>query len=264
MKPRTLACETDLMLCSLAGDARRGDGPYWVGRWPGEPPYLWGNLLVFDGPPGPFELEDWKETFDAEVGGGHYSFGFDDPSGDKGDIEDFVEDGFETFENVTLTGTDIRRPPRANSDVEVRRLTTDAEWAATVELECTALTGPNDPAYYRAFAETRQATFRAMCATSGAWFGAFEGDRLLAMTGIFVVGDLARYQSVMTHPDARRRGLAGAIVAAAGRYALDTLGARQLVITAEPGSSASRIYAACGLTPVETVAGCMKRPSGRP
>ena len=48
-------------------------------------------------------------------------------------------------------------------------------------------------------------------------------------------GPIARYQNVETHPSARRQGLAGTLVYRAGRYGLDTLGARALVMVADPG-----------------------------
>lgn len=261
MRARTLACETDLMLCRLAGSVSRGDG-YWVGTWPGEPTYLWGNLLVMDEPPEDGDLEGWLWLADEELGADHYSFAFDDPSGARGDIEPFVEDGFEVFDNETLVGGDIARPPRANTDVTVRALATDAEWAAAVDLECSVDPAPYTHAYMRAFSTTKFATYRRMCKQAGAWFGAFAEGRMLATCGIFVVDGLARFQSVHTHPDARRRGICGRLVADVGRFALDELGARQLVITAETGSSAAQIYASCGLQRTEVVAGCVRRPPG--
>jgi ribosomal protein S18 acetylase RimI-like enzyme len=62
---------------------------------------------------------------------------------------------------------------------------------------------------------------------------------------------LARYRSVETHPDFRRRGLARAMVATAGAYALEHLGVRTLVIVADPGYHAIELYRSVGFSDVE-------------
>ena len=68
----------------------------------------------------------------------------------------------------------------------------------------------------------------------------------MAQLGISSDGrGVARYQDVETHPSARRQGLAGALVRQA-RYALAELGARTLVIVADPGAAAVRVYRAAG------------------
>lgn len=60
----------------------------------------------------------------------------------------------------------------------------------------------------------------------------------------------ARYQSVETHPTARRRGLAGTLVWHAGATAL-TGGSRTLVMVADPGDAAIRVYRSVGFTVTE-------------
>jgi predicted GNAT family acetyltransferase len=87
------------------------------------------------------------------------------------------------------------------------------------------------------------------------WFGAFCDGRLVSTLGI--AGDgrgLARYQNVETHPDWRRRGLAGRLVYDAGTFALEELGARTLVMVADPDYAAIRLYRALGFTDGETQA----------
>ncbi len=54
-----------------------------------------------------------------------------------------------------------------------------------------------------------------------------------------------------THPDARRRGLASALVHHAGRSALGN-GVTTLVIVADPGYHAIGIYRALGFVETET------------
>lgn len=64
-------------------------------------------------------------------------------------------------------------------------------------------------------------------------------------------GELARYQTVATHPDFRGRGLASSLVFAAGQFGIDVLGAQTLVIVADPQHRAIGIYRALGFTEVE-------------
>ncbi len=67
----------------------------------------------------------------------------------------------------------------------------------------------------------------------GWWFGAFVDGQLAAQVGVVTDGSgLARYQNVETHPDARRQGLAGALVWHAG-HALGS-GAGTLVLERQP------------------------------
>jgi predicted GNAT family acetyltransferase len=80
----------------------------------------------------------------------------------------------------------------------------------------------------------------------------FEDGRLLSSLGIVSDGSgLARFQSVETHPAARRRGLASALVHHAGKAALDR-GAKRLVIVADPEYHAIGIYRSLGFVESET------------
>ena len=93
----------------------------------------------------------------------------------------------------------------------------------------------------------------------GQWFGAFLDGRLVASLGIFTSADgLARYQEVKTHPEARGQGLAGTLVHAAGRHALDEMGAETLVIVADPDYLAIRIYRSVGFDDTETQLGASR------
>ena len=85
------------------------------------------------------------------------------------------------------------------------------------------------------------------------WWGAFVDDVLASSLGVFVASTgLARYQDVQTHPAYRRRGLCSALLHAAGRHALAELGARRLVIVADPDDEAVRIYRRAGFRDGET------------
>jgi predicted GNAT family acetyltransferase len=57
---------------------------------------------------------------------------------------------------------------------------------------------------------------------------------------------------VQTHPDARGKGLASTLVYRASTYGLGELGAKTLVMVADPDYLAIRIYRAVGFTDTET------------
>ena len=99
-----------------------------------------------------------------------------------------------------------------------------------------------------AFARRRTPRSGALVdAGRGTRFGAFVDGRLVSTAGIFVTEEgVARFQSVETHPDHRRRGLAAAVAHAAGRHGLDHLGVRTLVIVADTDGEAIGIYRRLG------------------
>jgi predicted GNAT family acetyltransferase len=87
----------------------------------------------------------------------------------------------------------------------------------------------------------------------GQWWGAFVDDRLVSQMGLFKAGDnLARFQSVETHPDFRGQGIAGTLVHAISRYGFDELGVGTLVMVADPDYLAIRVYRSVGFTDSET------------
>jgi len=71
--------------------------------------------------------------------------------------------------------------------------------------------------------------------------------------GLFAAGPgLARFQSVETDPEHRRRGLAGTLVHHVSRHGFDHLGARTLVMVADPGYFAIDLYRAVGFDATES------------
>jgi predicted GNAT family acetyltransferase len=78
----------------------------------------------------------------------------------------------------------------------------------------------------------------------GHWFGAFLGRTLLADAGLFHFGELARFQSVGTHPDFRRQGIAAALIYQMAQAGLER--SPTLVIVADPTMGADRVYRSVG------------------
>ena len=142
-------------------------------------------------------------------------------------------------------------------EAELRPLAGDGDWAQRVELAQAVYDEGRPPSD---FVLRRSAAERRGCeAGHGEWWGAFEHGRLLSACGIFAASSgLARYQDVETHPEARRRGLAGAVVAAAARHARAALQADTLVIVAE--AHAQRLYESLGFVSSELQLSAQRAP----
>jgi predicted GNAT family acetyltransferase len=97
----------------------------------------------------------------------------------------------------------------------------------------------------------------------GGWFGAFVDGRLVSQLGLFCASPgLARFQSVETDPALRRQGLAGSLLHYASRYGLDELGAKTLVMVADPNYFAIDLYRAVGFVATETQLQVERAPDG--
>jgi predicted GNAT family acetyltransferase len=100
----------------------------------------------------------------------------------------------------------------------------------------------------------------------GAWFGAFLDGRIVADLGVYRDPDLplARFQSVGTHPDFRRRGICGTLVQQASAFALSRMAVETLVMLADEEYHAARIYESVGFRPVEYIASVLRRYEAPP
>ncbi len=145
--------------------------------------------------------------------------------------------------------------------IRLHELTSDDDWEQSARVG-----GGDTPEAHRdsrlVFERRRVAAQRGLVASGRArWFGAFDGDRLVARLGIVRLGDLARYQEVVTLESHRRRGLAGALVRAAGKWAFEDPAVGQLVIVAEDGGPAIGLYQRAGFAEVARHVGVSRPPA---
>lgn len=265
MKVISLGFRTDLMLRRTAGSVIDDRPDHLVVRTPVNPAFRWGNFVLLGRPPGPEDVRRWAAGFDEEFPGVPYvALGVDGTDGDAGDAAGLAALGL-TAEVSTVLTADRLAPPARPLTAEVRRLAGDDDWDRALELR-RAMDGPEPPPEHRLFVERRVAETRRLCeAGHGAWFGAFVDGRMRAGAGVFGDGDgAARYQNVETHPGFRGRGLASHVVHRAGQWALSEAGARTLVIVADPGYHAIRIYRALGFADTERQVQLMRLPGERP
>ncbi|MCB9138145.1 MAG: GNAT family N-acetyltransferase [Caldilineaceae bacterium] len=259
MHIQSLGYRTDLIFSRFSGSVT-DKGDYLVIRTPSNPTYYWGNYLLFRRPPGPDDYSRWRARFVEEIGPtppvGHMVFGIDDPSGDPGVVQPFMDAGFEVEHTVILTAREVEKPARCNDEVVVRALRSEAEWEANLALTIASFQDDHEPEGYRIFATRLQHDKRAMIdAGLGQRFGAFLGDTLTASLGLFVEDGVGRFQSVGTHPAYRRRGICGRLVYEAARHGLGEMGADVLVMAADPDYHAAQIYESVGFTPTERQVG---------
>ncbi|QRN99140.1 GNAT family N-acetyltransferase [Archangium violaceum] len=260
----SLGNETDLFFPRFEGQVV-DRGPYLVVRTPANPTFYWGNYLIFDAPPGERDFPRWMDLFVEELGRPpqvrHVLFGWSGGEPSAAALAPFTREGFELSEDLVLATSAVHAPPHPNTEATFRPLETDAEWAEALEHQVLMREPHFDEAPYRDFKARQLARYRRMAdAGRGAWFGAFLGERLVADLGLFHEGPLARYQSVETHPDFRRRGLCGTLVWRAAEYAREHWGVKQWVIVAVSDGPATSIYTSVGFEFVERKLALLRPP----
>ena len=249
----SLGYRTDLALLEAGGSTVEDRGDHLVVRSAHNPTHWWGNFLLLDGRPAADDAERWLEAFAATFPAAqHVAFGVDGREGRVSDLAAWAARGLVVEAQAVMTATSVT-PPARSADAVLRAVTTDDDWAQTVELRVRCHDGPEEPAAFRAYATAQAQTRRAMVESGhGRWFGAFTGDLLACQMGLFSGGPgLARFQSVETRPDHRRRGLAGTLVAHVSRYGFQVLGARTLVMVADPEGPAIDLYRSLGFAVTE-------------
>lgn len=255
MHVASLAYRTDLIFPRIDGMIADRGG-YLAVHTPSNRGFYWGNFLLFSSPPRDGDVQRWGRLFEREFGHDervrHQSFGWDAPDGERGDVQAFVDAGFTLVDDAVMTIERRPEPATASLQLDIRPLDGDADWAAmnAFNIACDDKDGHGDD--YAAFKQALRDRYRAMVEGGlGMWLGAWHDGRLAGGLGLFAAGELARFQSVETHPDLRRRGVCRALVAAACRAGFDELAARRLVIVAEDGGAAQRIYRATGFEVVQ-------------
>lgn len=243
-----LAHLTDLMFHRFDGQVV-DRGYYIVIRTPTNPGYYSGNGLLFPRAPEPGDAARWLALFEAELPGApHRMLAWD---GDlAGDTTELAALGFDVHDNAVLATTGAPERRRAEG-VVVRPVVGDQDWAAVRALNAACDERVGSSQAYDDYSDRLYARLRAMSeAGLGHWLGAFVGPRLVGQLGIYADGDLARYNSVETHPELRRRGICSALVTDAAHRALGELGARTVVIVANADSDAERLYRRLGFAEV--------------
>jgi ribosomal protein S18 acetylase RimI-like enzyme len=259
MHVNSLGFRTDLALLTASGSVVEDRGTHLVVRSPDNPSYFWGNFILLAQPPVPGGEREVVAAFHTEFPlADHVSIGID-----TADLTDEARSAFEaaglTVDVATvLTASSLRPPQEVGAEVgaEVRALEGDADWEARARLSRELYPETSEESFMTFARRKNTQERRLVDAGRGARFGAFVDGRLVSTAGIFVTDEgVARFQSVETHPEHRRQGLAAAVTHAAGRHGLDRLlqgaGVRTLVIVADTDGEAIGVYRRIGFTDSE-------------
>lgn len=247
MNVRSLGFRTDLALLTASGSIVEDRGTHLVVRSPDNPSYFWGNFLLLAEPPVPGGEREVVAAFRTEFPlADHVSIGID-----TAELTDEARAAFEaaglTVDVATVLTATSLQPPR-EVEAEIRALDGDEDWEARARLSQQLHPSTSEESFMT-FARNKNVQERRLVdAGRGQRFGAFVDGAIVSTAGVFVTeGGVARFQSVETHPDHRRQGLAAAVVHAAGRHALDHFGVRTLVIVADTDGEAIGVYRRLGL-----------------
>ncbi|TWD83968.1 acetyltransferase (GNAT) family protein [Kribbella amoyensis] len=223
-----------------------------VVRTPANPTFWWGNYLLFRTPFAQGDLRRRLETFHREFPDAkHVAFGLDTTDGIVGAEDELTSAGFEVERNAVMTATTVVPPKRPNTTSEYRFLSTDDDWEQLVGLTLAA--SPMEVDGYEEFNRRKVLADKRLVDDGHArWFGAFDGPRLQASLGLVTDGSgVARFQNVQTHPDDRAQGIASTLVHRASTYGLTELRAHTVVMVADPGYLAIKLYRSLGFTDSE-------------
>ena len=257
---------TDLDLLLLQGSTVVDAGDHLVVRTESNPTFWWGNFLLVSGEARAAEIDHWTSRFEYEFPTSrHRAIGFTRAGGD---LDAWRARGWDAEVDVDLAiqGQPVSADapdgiPGLGGGLTVRPLVSAEAW------EQSAVVGGSDtPADRRddqlAFERRRAAAQRGLVESGRArWFGAFDEERLVGNLGIVRLADLARYQDVVTLADYRRRGIAGALVRAAGEWACEDPHVGRLVIVAEEGGPAIGLYERAGFSEVARHAAVSRAPT---
>lgn len=265
MHVSSLGFRTDLALLTASGSFVEDRGTHLVVRSPDNPSYFWGNFILLAQPPVPGGEREVVGAFHTEFPlAEHVSIGID-----TADLTDDARAAFEaagmTVDVATVLTASALVAPR-EVEAEVRALDGDDDWEARARLSQQLYPQTSEEAFMSFARQKNVQERRLVDAGLGQRFGAFVDGTLVSTAGAFVTEDgVARFQSVETHPDHRRKGLAAAVVHAAGQHALDRLmngdGVRTLVIVADTDGEAIGIYRRLGFADAGRQLG-MERRSG--
>ena len=249
MNLQSLGYRTDLIFARYSGEVH-DRGNHLVIRTLSNPTFWWGNFVIFDRAPEAGDLERWLDVFHQEIPyAKHIAIGWDGQ--EPGEVGAFVQLGLDFQESIVMTAQRVYAPPKANTDAEYRMLESEADWDQWLELRM-ACRDRHEPEGYRVYLENKRHEYRKMSTDGrGGWFGAFLDGQMVCGMGLYTDGEIARFQSVETHPEHRRLGLCGSLVHHTATRGLEDFGASTLVMLADPEYHAARIYESVGFKPTE-------------
>jgi GNAT superfamily N-acetyltransferase len=208
------------------------------------PAYWHGNRLVLDRPPAPDEIERWREMHReifAWRGGAFPAVvtWYDQLDVPPPEIADEVQTAMLAPGSIV----DAPLPDGLHCD----DLASDEAWDSAGDLACALFPQYGD------FNRWRLATLRALSERGRGLYRALTDPQghVVASLGAFHTDGVGRYANVVTAPAHRRRGCAAYLIASALRDLRKRVD--DVVIVADTGSDAERLYLSLGFVPILSV-----------
>lgn len=249
MKLKSLGYQSELIFTSFDGKVE-DRGSYFVVRTLTNPNYFWGNLLIFDRPPQKGDMPHWVHLFKKEFRDPriyHVTLAWDSGDGSVGDVSEFTNEQYELQATAVLSAGAAHKPPKFNSDLEVRPLRNRNEWDQMVQVQVRAAHDNLPKEEWEKFYRSQSLRYQEMSqANFGAWYGGFLNGRLVTGLGIFHKNGVGRFQIVCTDPEFQRRGLCGTLVYQSAQHAFKEFKIKDLVMCADPDYHAIKIYESVG------------------
>lgn len=268
------ALRTDVGILRLKGSSVEDRGDHVLLRTPQNPQFHWGNcILVTEG-----DVDDaqrWTAEFSRAFPEADWvAVGLPRSPGDEG-RRAYAAAGL-TVRRLSAMDAETAPPRTACPDgFQSRPLETNSDWEQLIrmDIEEACADGVYTACAYEPFARGQAAAARELCNRGRAvWLGAFSGRRLCSALGVVLLGAdragdsgarrrEARYQSVLTAPSHRRRGLAGHLIGEAGGWSA-AAGALRWTIVTESDHPAGRLYASMGFREAEPSFEAYRAPRG--
>jgi GNAT superfamily N-acetyltransferase len=250
---------TDLAVLELSGSTIEDRDDHLVVRTPSNPLYHWGNCLFVTAVDEVDDAARWIATFGREFPEATWvAIGL---IGAPPHPEAWTDAGVTIELDEVLTTRTRPRITAAPPGYTFRQLTGD-DWEQVISsgIRDNERSGEYEPTGHEQFMRARVNNQRTLCDTGvAAFFGAFDGDALVADLGIVKCGTTARYQAVQTDEPHRRRGLASHLLGVAARWSIEQ-GCDRWVIVTETTNAAGRVYRSVGFAPDESNAQAYRPP----
>jgi GNAT superfamily N-acetyltransferase len=239
---------TDLAVLEHSGSIVEYHEDHLLIHTPNNPDFHWGNCLFVTDEDNVDDAAKWVTAFRSAFPEANWiAIGLIRMPDDQ---DAWVAQGLDLELVDVLTTSALPRQTPLPHGYTVRRLN-GQDWDKSV---ARAVAENLRSKEYESQSQERFATAKAKAQRSlsesnvGARFGAFADDVLVAELGIVRCGTAARYQSVGTDDEHRRRGLASHLLGVAARWAADQ-GCDRWVIVTEATNPAGRVYRSVGFEP---------------
>ena len=255
MEINSIALKTDLIFSQFGGDVVVRD-EYIKVATPKNPRFFYGNYLLFSTPPQKDSFAKWTELFKKEFADNkeisHMTFCWENPKGIESDASEFVKNDFVIEESLVLSTSQIVRPRKYNSEIEVKPVVSVRDWDRVIEHQVMSRKADFVEDEYLHFKIQQFNAYREMSqAKLGNWFGAYIDGQLAGDLGLYYANGVGRFQAVETNPFFRRQGVCSTLLYEVCKVALMEWNLQELVIVADPEYHALNVYQDVGFKPVE-------------